>query len=143
MPTLYEFEKTLSPARKRAFSRAQRELADRARGDKWRELSRKSEEARMKFIREHWQEIEAIRQEADRKEQEIKAQIKALYDEQTRVRDEAREAESAITIQAYDTPEYKEARALESEAWKADEVIYQEKLKALMDKYAQAQGVSA
>lgn len=143
MPTQYEFEQSLSPARRRAFSKTQRELANKARGAKWRELSRNSEQARQVYISEHWHEIEAIRQEADRKEQEIKAQIKALYDEQSRIRNEAREAESAITIKAYDTPAYLEARALESAEWRKDEAIYQEKLAELMARYAQAQGVSA
>lgn len=143
MPTLYEFEQSLSPARRRAFSKAQRELADKARGVKWRELSRNSDQASRAYISEHWQEIEAIREEANRKEQEIKDQIKALYEEQTLIREQAREAESAITIKAYDTPAYLEARALESAEWRKDEAIYQEKLAELMARYAQAQGVSA
>lgn len=143
MVTQYEFEQSLSPARRRAFSKAQRELADKARGAKWRELSRNSDQVSRAYISEHWQEIEAIREEANRKEQEIKDQIKALYEEQSRIRNEAREAESAITIKAYDTPEYKEARALESAEWRKDEAVYQEKLAELMARYAQAQGVSA
>ena len=139
MATLYEFQQSLSPARRRAFIRAQRELQDKARGAKWRELSQAADKAQQAYISEHWHEVEAIRQEADLKEQEIKAQIKALYEKQTRVRDEARSAENAITIKAYDTPAYLEAQALASAEWRKDEAIYQEKLAELMERYAKAQ----
>lgn len=139
MATLYEFEQSLSPARRRAFIRAQRELQDQARGAKWRELSQIADKAQQAYISEHWDEIEAIRQEADLKVQAIKEQIDALYKEQTRVRDEARNAESAITIKAYDTLAYLEAQALASAEWRKDEAIYQEKLAELMERYTKAQ----
>lgn len=139
----YEFAKTLSPARSRAFLKANREIEIRARGEKWAELSRKTEEIRVAFILEHMQEIDAIRENTRQRAQEIQAQINALHLEMDKVREEGREAEMKISVQAYRTPEYKEAEALASAEWHKDQAVYLEKLEALMAKYEQAQKASA
>jgi uncharacterized protein YhaN len=129
----------LSPARARAFERAYRELENSKWSKEHNEAYKKQEEIRIAFVRANLDQTNEIRNKAEQEAEELEKQANELFKKAQQIRDEAFEKTAVIQSRVYDTEEYKAQREKCSELWRKDDEAFQPKVKALMDKYLQAQ----
>lgn len=132
-------QENLSPARARAFEKAYKDLERSKFSEEYRQEWRKEEEIRIAFIRANLEKTNEIQDKAHKEAEELESQAQELMARARQIKEQAREEASKIQSGVYDTEEYKAQRDKVSELWRRDNAIIQPKIKALMDRYLEAQ----
>jgi hypothetical protein len=134
---------TLSPSRARAFFNKMVEINDSRFSAEWREANKAADAIEREARAARADEIKAIETAARQKQAEIEAQIAALREEQTAIREAGEAAVDAIRSEINKTPALVETRELLSALWHRDDQAVEPQRQALVAKYIAAQAKAA
>lgn len=134
---------TLSAPRARAFFNKMVEINDSRFSAEWREANKVADAIEREARAARADEIKAIETAARQKQAEIEAQIAALREEQTAIREAGEAAVDAIRSEINKTPALVETRELLSALWHRDDQAVEPQRQALVAKYIAAQAKAA
>lgn len=125
----------LSEKRAAAFYNALRKLDMEKHSKEYWAASRATDAIADEYYQAHFDRVEQIENAAEEQSREIDRQINELYAKQRALREEARNQVTKIRIEAYNTPEYKEADQKMREIGNKEHEAHLPKVAALMQKY--------
>jgi hypothetical protein len=132
-------KKNLSKARRQAFDRQMSKLNIEKCSSEYKSAYRAEQEILDKHLRANADRIIAIQNEAAKAGAEIDKQIAELWAQKQQIADEMSKRTTAIQMEAYNSPEYKEADKITREISRKDLEIYLPKVQSLMQKFLERQ----
>jgi hypothetical protein len=132
-------KKNLSKARRQAFDRQMSKLNIEKCSPEYKNAYRAEQEIVDKHLRANADRIIAIQNEAAKAGAEIDKQIAELWAQKQQIADEMSKRITAIQMEAYNSPEYKEADKITREISQKDLEIYLPKVQSLMQKFLERQ----